>query len=118
MPYQVGDPVTWTSQAGGVQKTKSGIVVAVVAAKTLPERSLFPQLYKNSGIGMSRDHESYVVRVKMGVSATRDYWPRANALSRAPESQRDLAQQIRAVLAESGMTTDAKLAAIEKLVSA
>ena len=81
MAFGIGDTVRWSSQAGGVRKEKVGEVVAVVAAKLLPNREQFLSLYKGAGIGISRDHESYVVRVRTGKTATKDYWPRANSLS-------------------------------------
>lgn len=81
MAFGIGDTVRWSSQAGGVRKEKVGEVVAVVAAKTLPNREQFLSLYKGAGIGISRDHESYVVRVRTGKTATKDYWPRSNSLS-------------------------------------
>lgn len=81
MAFGIGDTVRWSSQAGGVRKEKVGDVVAVVAAKSLPNREQFLSLYKGAGIGISRDHESYVVRVRTGKTATKDYWPRVNSLS-------------------------------------
>ncbi len=81
MAFGIGDTVRWSSQAGGVRKEKVGEVVAVVAAKSLPNREQFLSLYKGAGIGISRDHESYVVRVRTGKTATKDYWPRVNSLS-------------------------------------
>lgn len=116
MKFSTGDTVTWTSQAGGVSKSKSGVVVAVVPAKTLPSKADFPGLYRGVGIGSSRDHESYVVRVKTGLSATRDYWPRAAALSLAPSAASDtLAHQVKAIL-DSGLSDADKLSEIGKLV--
>ena len=79
--FAVGDTATWTSQAGGYAKDKVGVVVAVVPAGQYPSREDFPSLYRNAGVGMHRDHESYVVHVKgAGV-----YWPRTRALSLATE---------------------------------
>lgn len=79
-----GDCVAWTSQAAGVTKSKTGIIEQVVAPKTYPDRGRFLQLYKGPGVGLSRNHESYVVRVpgKTEKSAGKVYWPRANALTR------------------------------------
>lgn len=75
--FAVGDTVAWTSQAGGYAKTKVGVVVAVVPAGEYPSREDYASLYRNAGVGMPRDHESYVVRVKGGGV----YWPRAKALT-------------------------------------
>lgn len=75
--FDVGDEVQWTSQAGGNTKTKVGVIAQVVPAKAYPDRERFLSLHKNSGIGMHRDHVSYVVLVK-----NKPYWPVAKRLSR------------------------------------
>ena len=52
----------------------------VVAAKTYPNRAAFKSLYSGAGVGISRDHQSYVVAVEAGKtkgSSVRFYWPRA-----------------------------------------
>lgn len=81
--FSLGDSVTWTSQSSGVVKTKTGVVVQVVAPKTYPDRVRFVQLYKGPGVGMSREHESYVVHVpgKTTKAAGKLYWPRVTALA-------------------------------------
>jgi len=88
MIFKVGDRVRWMSQAGGHTKAKEGIVAQVVPPQCYPERARFLHLFKNAGVGKTRDHESYVVMVK-----TRPYWPRANQLTPA-ESSKGLAQNI------------------------
>lgn len=45
MAFGIGDTVRWSSQAGGVRKEKVGEVVAVVAAKSLPNREQFLSLF-------------------------------------------------------------------------
>ena len=84
MDIKLGDVVTWTSQAGGYRRTKTGVVEEVVPAHGLPNRARFSQLYRNSGVGMDRDHASYVVRVpgKTLRSAGVVYWPRVGGLSK------------------------------------
>ncbi len=80
---QLGTMVKWSSQAQASTKTKTGEVVEVVQAGSRPDRALFPDLYRGAGVGMGRDHESYVVRVDVGKKpgkTFRHYWPRANAL--------------------------------------
>lgn len=73
--FQTGDQVTWTSQAAGHAATKVGVVADVVPPGAEPDRARWPQLHRG-GIGMPRDHESYVVRVTgRGI-----YWPRVSAL--------------------------------------
>jgi hypothetical protein len=75
--FNLGAMVKWTSQAGGCTVDKVGEVQEVVPAGKKPDRARFPTLYKGSGIGLKRDHESYVVRVNgRGV-----YWPRVSHLN-------------------------------------
>lgn len=80
--FNTGDIVTWSSQANGSTKTKSGVIEQVVPAKAYPDREKFPQLYRGGGTGLWRDHVSYVVRVpgKTSKSTGKIYWPRAAAL--------------------------------------
>jgi len=86
MMFSVGDKVKWSSQSQGFTKEKVGVVAQVVPGGMFPDRSRFPHLYKNAGIGGYRDHESYVVMVK-----TKPYWPRANKLEMAsgPQMSKD-----------------------------
>lgn len=73
---QLDDTVEWVSQAAGYTRTKVGVVVGLVPVGHLPDRDRFPSLYRGSGVGMSRDHVSYVVKVTgRGV-----YWPIAKKL--------------------------------------
>ena len=72
---EIGSKVTWTSQANGSTKTKKGVVAEIVAAGQRPSRKQYPSLYRSSGVGLPRDHASYVVQVGNKV-----YWPRASAL--------------------------------------
>jgi hypothetical protein len=72
---KVGDKVVWTSQAAGYTRTKRGVIIAVVPAKNDPRRFM-PAGCKLDGPGLSRDHESYLVRSdRRGL-----YWPRVSAL--------------------------------------
>jgi hypothetical protein len=73
--FKEGDKVQWTSQANGGVKTKTGVVVQVVEPGKRPDRNRFPALYRDSGVGFGRDHESYVVRVDNKI-----YWPRVKDL--------------------------------------
>jgi len=80
---KLGDTVTWASQAQGVEKTKTGVVVDVVSAKKMPDRERFLSLYKGAGCGSPRNHESYVIKVDVGKKpgkTFRHYWPRVSAL--------------------------------------
>lgn len=93
--HKVGSRVTWTSQAGGSTKEKTGTVVAVIAGgrgsgdratqeirsrvKAGTHRSAF-------GGGWDREGESYLVEVPQGTSGKARpvlYWPVANRLKRA-----------------------------------
>jgi hypothetical protein len=77
MSMKVGDEVTWTSQAGGSAKRKKGVIVQVVAARSMPE-----PLPKHYGGGMWRDHESYVVDCRKSLThAPNTYWPVASKLN-------------------------------------
>ena len=80
--FDIGDTVSWSSQAGGHAKKKVGVVVAIVAAGQYPSREDFPSLHRSAGVGMHRDHPSYVVRVK-GAGL---YWPRAKTLNLATQA--------------------------------
>lgn len=73
--FNVGDRVTWTSQAGGSVCTKVGTVAAAVPPGALPNRTSFPRLYRHSGVGGPRPEVSYVVAVGNTI-----YWPRAAGL--------------------------------------
>jgi len=81
--FHVGDKVSWTSQSAGYRRTKMGTVEAVVPVKGLPDRERFVQLWRGAGVGLPRDHVSYVVRVagKTEKSAGKLYWPRVSALN-------------------------------------
>jgi vacuolar-type H+-ATPase catalytic subunit A/Vma1 len=68
--FAVGDLVSWTSQAGGFHKTKTGTVIEVVATGKPPNK------YGTTG---TRQHESYVVEVprEPGRKTLKSdiYWP-------------------------------------------
>lgn len=81
-PFNIGDSVTWTSQAAGFSVEKAGQIAEIVRAGAQPSRERFPALYK-SGIGSPRRDVSYVVMV-----GRKAYWPLANKLGpcRSPGS--------------------------------
>ena len=81
MKFKAGDQVTWTSQAHGSTKSKTGKVEQIVPRNT-PVKTLTDEL---DAPGYARDHESYLVRVpgKTSRSKGKLYWPRAAALSPA-----------------------------------
>ncbi len=85
--FNLGDRVTWKSQAAGSWKTKVGTIIEVVAAGRLPSK-----MYSTS---LLRNYESYVVEVtyepKRSTSAIKSvrvkkpkrYWPVVANLSYA-----------------------------------
>lgn len=80
--FKVGDKVTWTSQASGFAKEKTGTIVMIV-----PENTYFLKIEKELqnlgkkfsskyGGGFSRDHESYAVFVPTPSGKSNHlYWP-------------------------------------------
>lgn len=73
----LGDRVRWTSQAGGYAKTKEGAIIAVVPAHSNPRRHVPKDEPSAKEFGLSRNHESYIVKV-----GTRLYWPRVKGLEK------------------------------------
>ena len=61
---EIGDTVSWTSQAGGFSKMKTGVIVEAV----LPHRS--PDAKYNLQTLSKRSSTSYVVKV-----GNKYYWP-------------------------------------------
>lgn len=87
MVCKKGDVVEWRSQAGGNTTKKTGTVVAVVPAGLHPARRVnadpaiatLTRMYD----GGERDHESYIVAVKVGKTEKawpKLYWPRVSTL--------------------------------------
>ena len=76
---ELGTTVKWTSQAGGITRTKKGHVVEVVPAQQRPKT-------KQKDLGSPRDHESYMVRASVIDGSekqkkhSRVYWPTASRL--------------------------------------
>lgn len=65
--FNVNDVVSWTSQAGGVTKTKVGTVVEVLLPGSRP-RAAYSTLHKTAG--NARNHVSYIVK-----AGNLYYWP-------------------------------------------
>ena len=88
--FQVGDSVTWKSQANGSSKEKTGTVVEVVPAnRQLKERGWeerFPcHVYDVSALdagGQARQATSYLVAVQTQDKKQKLYWPRAHGLKK------------------------------------
>lgn len=87
--FKIGDPVKWSSQAGGRIKQKTGEVVFVVpvggSSWELDEEKRYKELMDThkvhfDGVVLSaRNHESYLVSVKDGKTDKAKkslYWPR------------------------------------------
>lgn len=80
--FKIGDIVTWTSQAQGSAKTKTGRIEVVKAAGAgLSE----DQIRELRGAGLPRPQESYLVRVPGATARARGklYWPVASLLNGA-----------------------------------
>jgi len=89
--FKRGDSVVWESQAGGYWQEKRGVVWAVVGPGE-PPPSAPPTHIAMYGMygwaGNPRDHESYIVEVRVGKTARakpRLYWPRAASLRPAED---------------------------------
>lgn len=80
--FQIGDTVTWTSQAGGNAKTKTGKVKEVIPALNNPEGWLDPGFTVHRGGVAVRDHESYLIQVG---KSKRLYWPLVKHLERVED---------------------------------
>ncbi|MDF6270000.1 hypothetical protein NLO40_08760 [Escherichia coli] len=80
--FKEDDEVIWSSQAGGSEKVKIGLVVEVIPAGSSVKKSRFAIFL--DAPGMARSEESYIVCVgpKPGSRAKpKYYWPRTSALS-------------------------------------
>lgn len=81
MEFKLGDEVSWSSQAGGFEKVKIGVVVDVISAGESILKSKFRRELDASTL--PRKEESYVVCVgaKPGSRAKpKYYWPRVSEL--------------------------------------
>lgn len=82
--FQIGDTVTWTSQAGGKSKTKKGIVLYVIPPAIVPKNHVTAGGWNWKRVGVTfRDHESYLIQVG---NDKRLYWPLVKYLERAEPS--------------------------------
>ena len=116
---EVGDKVTWKSQSGGFETTKTGIIEAIVPAQVSANRCIPEDFMCNSsaGYGSYRDHQSYLVRVfgknkegKHTYGSRKLYWPLVSKLRVVSETNRggglcgtihDLDNQVRALQLEN-----------------
>lgn len=101
--FQIGDTVTWTSQAGGNAKTKTGKVIAIVPANRDPRMVRIGDynLSRLPPFSSSRDHESYLVQVG---KSKRLYWPLVKYLEKVIDPE--MAEMFQSVT--DGITEKAK----------
>lgn len=78
--FQVGDTVTWTSQAGGKSKTKTGKIVRIVPVNTRPYDVMPEGYWVRAALYLHRPHESYLIQVG---KSKRLYWPLVKYLEKA-----------------------------------
>lgn len=82
---EVGDTVTWASQAGGIKTTKMGVVVERVPANAKPAARI-------RSAGDARNHVSFVVKVQPAFSNPKRpkkpvmYWPVVSLLTKHADS--------------------------------
>jgi hypothetical protein len=87
--FKTGDNVSWSSQANGSPKIKTGEVVFVLPARSTPYRFVneLKSKFNCAAVDartLSRDHESYLVAVPARKKGKpRLYWPRVNGLIKA-----------------------------------
>ena len=86
---QVGDKVAWKSQGCGFEATKIGTIVAVIPPLVAPIDFISRMFmsHARSSLNMSRNHESYLVRVpgkdvggKSNCGSRKLYWPKVGTL--------------------------------------
>ena len=82
--FSLGQMVEWTSQAGGKERTKIGVVVGVLHAH-MPLRLLpyYETMRINAWSGSSRDHKSYIVAEIHPHRKSKFCWPRVQYLKKA-----------------------------------
>jgi hypothetical protein len=97
---KVGDIVTWTSQASGVSKEKTGEIIAVVPkgksnAKiwtALGRKAEFRSFTPSTG---TRDHDSYLVAVAAPTETSKPqvYWPVVSQLKKEADQEASLTHE-------------------------
>jgi len=89
--FEKGDTVTWTSQASGTPKTKTGTVIYVLSTgERIPESVLAEgrAQFDMASMRSTREHPSYVVKVERASKATGKpikpflYWPIVSQLEK------------------------------------
>ena len=84
MKFKLNQKVAWVSQSNGTAKEKHGRVIRIVAAGQDPMEEPFGGVYSlprgvyslpGGGFGFPRNHESYLVEVRVGKRKPKLYWP-------------------------------------------
>lgn len=78
---KVGDKVEWESQSSGFKTKKVGTIRVVVPPYDVADRYI-PKGNTSWRMGLSRDHESYLVKVEG--KGNRLYWPLVKYLKKVP----------------------------------
>lgn len=84
--FNIGEVVTWESQAGGSYKSKTGKVIAIIPSKARVRDHVPPpySLDDVKGFGFDRRGISYLVEVQETLrSKPRLYWPNVGGLKSA-----------------------------------
>lgn len=116
MKFRLNDSVQWTQQVAGHARTRSGVVVAVIAPGRQPDRSMCRQLYRGAETLPIREHESYVVLVGDRTL----YWPRVRLLrSNRGKTELELVRAERrwaATCIEQGWSGETQTALLEHFI--
>ena len=82
MVFKIGDQVAWTSQYSGSKKDRVGVVLMKIKADSDVRAVAISGYGSLNNPGMPRNHDSYIVGVRLEGSASRGdlYWPRVAAL--------------------------------------
>lgn len=88
---KVGNTVEWTSQARGITKTKTGVLLAVVPANTdlqsVIAKKVNTKKFDTSPVRntiqkkVKRSEKTYLVAVNTGSKRQKVYWPRIKDLA-------------------------------------
>lgn len=82
--FKLRSKVAWVSQSAGTWKEKHGVVIRVVPPGQEPTGGF--RFYSDThvlpggGFGLPRDHESYLVEVRVGKRKPKLYWPAVSRL--------------------------------------
>ena len=82
---KVGDKVTWTSQAGGSEKTKHGVIIAMIPVKHgamqhIPKTAKSSHIKFDTNVSLSRDRALVAVPAGKNGQITHYYCPEKSVL--------------------------------------